>query len=205
MRYGPVVQISVPGLDEPLSWALAPASVTVVDGTVIVEAGPKSDVFVDPQTSEVTATAPRALAAVPDGDFQLLARVRVDFRSTYDAGVLVIWFDERHSAKLCFELSPQGRPTIVSVITRGVSDDANGWPVAGDTAWLRISRIGATWALHAGVDGEVWALARYFRLDSDLPARLGILAQSPLGAGCTVRFDQLSVVSRRLEELRDGS
>jgi hypothetical protein len=31
------------------------------------------------------------------------------------------------------------------------------------------------------------------------------LAQSPVGEGCTVRFDQLSVVEHRLAELRDGS
>ena len=60
--------------------------------------------------------------------------------------------------------------------------------------WLRISRVGAAWALHAGVDGQTWALARFFRLDSDLPAQVGILAQSPVGDGCTVRFDQLAVV-----------
>lgn len=206
LGYGLAMDILVRGWDTPLSWAVQPAGVAVgEDGAVTVEAGPKTDVFVDPQTSVVTATAPRALMTVPDGDFQLLARVKVDFRSTYDAGVLLIWFDERHSAKLCFELSPQGQPTIVSVITREVSDDANGWPVAGDQTWLRISRIGATWAFHASADGKVWALARYFRLDSQLPARVGILAQAPLGEGCTVRFDQLEVRAHRLADLRDGS
>jgi len=206
MEYVAAVEIIVPGLAEPLRWALPPAGVTVADaGTVTVEAGPRTDVFVDPQTSDVTANAPRALAPAPAGDFQLSARVKVGFRSTFDAGVLLVWFDERHSAKLCFELSPQGVPTVVSVITKDVSDDANGWPISGDEVWLRISRIGATWALHAGVDGNTWALARYFGLDSDLPAQVGILAQSPAGEGCTVRFDQLSVVEHRLAGLRDGS
>lgn len=118
---------------------------------------------------------------------------------------MVVWFDEQHYAKLCFELSPQRAPTVVSVITRGVSDDANGWPITGDEVWLRISRVGAAWALHAGTDGRTWALARHFRLDSDRPAQVGILAQSPLGEGCTVRFDQLAVIEHRLAELRDGS
>lgn len=177
----------------------------VADGSVTVESGPRIDVFVDPQTGEVIATAAQALAPAPAGNFQLSARLKVGFRSTFDAGVLLVWFDERHSAKLCFELPPQGKPTIVSVITRGVSDDANGWPVTGDEVWLRISRIGAAWALHAGADGRTWALARFFQLDSELPAQVGILAQSPLGDGCTVRFDQLTVVEHRLVELRDGS
>ncbi len=206
LGYVAAVEISVPGLEKPLTWALAPIRATSVDsGTVTVEAGPQTDVFVDPQSGEVIATAPRAMAPAPAGDFQLSARVTVEFRSTFDAGVLLVWFDERRSAKLCFELSPQGVPMVVSVVTRGVSDDANGWPVSGDEVWLRISRIGATWALHAGTDGRTWALARYFHLDSELPAQVGILAQSPVGEGCTVRFDQLAVVEDRLADLRDGS
>jgi hypothetical protein len=48
-------------------------------------------------------------------------------------------------------------------------------------------------------------LARYFRLEAQLPARVGILAQSPLGEGCKVRFDHLEVRAHRLAELRDGS
>jgi uncharacterized protein len=48
-------------------------------------------------------------------------------------------------------------------------------------------------------------LVRAFRLESDLPARIGVLAQSPLGDGCTVTFEHLSVVKRRLADLRDGS
>jgi uncharacterized protein len=206
VEYILAVEIAVRGLVKPLTWAMAPTGVTLAaDGSVTVESGQRTDVFVDPQTGAVTATAPRALAPAPDGDFQLTARVKVGFRSTFDAGVLLVWFDEHHSAKLCFELSPEGVPTIVSVVTRGVSDDANGWPIAGDEVWLRISRIGATWALHAGMDGRTWALARYFQLDTGLPAQVGILAQSPLGEGCTVHFDQLAVVEHRLAGLRNGS
>jgi regulation of enolase protein 1 (concanavalin A-like superfamily) len=206
VEYVSAVEISLHGLTKPLTWALVPAAVTLADGGMVtVESGPRTDLFVDPHSGEVIATAPRALASAPDGDFQLLARVKVEFRATFDAGVLLVWFDERHTAKLCFELSPQGVPSVVSVVTNGVSDDANGWPVAGEEVWLRISRIGATWALHAGPDGQTWALARYFRLDQDAPAHVGILAQSPLGEGATVRFDQIAVVEHRLAELRDGS
>jgi hypothetical protein len=46
---------------------------------------------------------------------------------------------------------------------------------------------------------------RYFRLDQDALAHVGILAQSPLGEGARVRFDQIAVVEHRLAELRDGS
>jgi regulation of enolase protein 1 (concanavalin A-like superfamily) len=51
------------------------------------------------------------LGDVTEGDFQLSARVTAGFASTFDAGVLLLWLDERRWAKLCFEFSPAGEPT----------------------------------------------------------------------------------------------
>ena len=98
----------------------------------------------------------------------------------YDAGVLLLHAAERQWAKLCFEYSPQLRPTAVTVVTRGTSDDCNSFEVDGTTLWLRITRSGAGWAFHASADGGWWRLLRYFALSSD-PAemvRVGFLAQS---------------------------
>ena len=63
----------------------------------------------------------------------------VDFAATFDAGVLLLWVDERHWGKLCFEFSPAGEAMVVSVVTRGVSDDANAFMVTGRSVWLRVS------------------------------------------------------------------
>lgn len=46
----------------------------------------------------------------------------------------------RHWAKLCCEFSPAGEPMIVSVVCRGVADDANAFIVPGRPVWLRIGR-----------------------------------------------------------------
>ena len=94
---------------------------------------------------------------------------------------------------------------IVSVVTRGVSDDANGRVVAGDTVWLRVSRIGAGCALHASGDGERWELVRHFALDAPDGLAAGFLAQSPTGEGCTATFDDVRFAAEPLAELRDGS
>src|SRR5580704_17213624 len=134
----------------------------------------------------------RARARARAGDFTLAAQVSVEFASTYDAGVLLLHAAERQWAKLCFEYSPQLRPTAVTVVTRGTSDDCNSFEVDGTTLWLRITRSGAAWAFHASADGEWWRLLRYFALSSD-PAemvRVGFLAQSPAGEGCAATFDQ---------------
>ncbi|MCW2940903.1 MAG: hypothetical protein JWN00_3888 [Actinomycetia bacterium] len=170
-----------------------------------VTAGPDTDMFVDPADGAATLTAPRLTGAV-EGDFQLSARVRVGFGSVYDAGVLSLQADDRHWAKLCFEYSPQRTPMVVSVVTRGVSDDANGFVVEGDEVLLRISRLGAAYAFHASVDGgRFWQLIRYFDLDTTRPVEVGFEAQSPTGPGCTVTFSQISFLPNRLADLRDGS
>src|SRR5262245_37295518 len=110
----------------PLSWSTPPAAWYPVDTGLRIEAGPVTDLFADPGGGLATLNAPRLQGPVGPGDFQLAARVTVGFGGTYDAGAFLVWADRSHWAKLCFELSPQGQPMIVSVVTRGRSDDANG-------------------------------------------------------------------------------
>jgi len=130
----------------------------------------------------------------------------VDFATTYDAGVLLLWVDERRWAKLCFEFLPMAEPMIVSVVCRGVADDANAFVVAGRSVRLRVSRVGPAYAYHACVDGQSWQLIRYFSIDDDpVRALVGFEAQSPTGEGCSVTFDEIRFVSERLAHLRDGS
>ena len=120
--------------------------------------------------------------------------------------MLLLWLDERHWGKLCFELSPAGQPMIVSVVCRGVADDANAFPVPGRTAWLRVSRLGGAYAYHASLDGTTWQMIRVFALGDEAPGgRIGFEGQSPTGDGCGATFDQIKFVPERLADLRDGS
>ena len=184
---------------------------TVTDDRVEVLAPPHSDIFVDPSGESGTAAetllnAVTLLGAPGEGDFVFAARVRADFRATFDAAVLLLWADERHWAKLCFERSPAGSLMVVSVVTRGVSDDANSFTVDGDEVWLRISRVGRVFALHASTDGGWWHFVRAFALGDDLgEVRLGFEGQSPTGDGCAVRFDRASFARTTLGDLRNGS
>jgi regulation of enolase protein 1 (concanavalin A-like superfamily) len=158
--------------------------------------------FVSPQGDPPVLNAP-ALVGRVDGDFTLRARVQVEFAASYDAGALLLYGDEGRWAKLCFEFSPQREPMVVSVVTRGVSDDANGAVVDGDTVWLRVARVGSAYAFHSSLDGKTWSFARHFALDGEL--EVGFEAQSPTGEGCAVRFDEIRFDKRTLQDLRDGS
>jgi regulation of enolase protein 1 (concanavalin A-like superfamily) len=107
--------------------------------------------------------------------------------------------------KLALERSPQGRAMVVSVVTDGLSDDANGRVVEGGAVWLRISRIAAACALHASDDGVRWDLVRHFAFAAPDGLTAGFLAQSPTGDGCAATFDGFEYVAQTLADLRDGS
>lgn len=187
-----------------------PAAWRIGADRLAATAPPRTDLFIDPSgTSGVAAESMlNAVTALGDpgiGDVVLSARVTVGFRDTFDAGVLLVWIDDRRWAKLCFEQSPADEHMVVSVVTRGTSDDANGEVVGGDSVWLRVSRIGRMFAFHASSDGAAWRFARAFTFDTDEPARLGFEAQSPVGDGCEVVFDDVRFERRTLGDLRDGS
>src|SRR5262245_54804380 len=102
--------VSLPAIPAPLRWWLAPAAWNMgEDGALSITAGALTDLFVSPQGDAVTLNAPRLLFA-PQGDYTLSARVTVGFEATYDAGVLLVYAEERIWGKLCFEYSPQGQP-----------------------------------------------------------------------------------------------
>jgi uncharacterized protein len=184
-------------------------------GAVTVRAQPHTDIFIDPGSGSADAGAVNAesmlnavtlLGDVPEGDFQLSARVTVGFASTFDAGVLLLWLDERRWGKLCFEFSPAGEPMVVSVVCRGVSDDANAFAVRGRSVWLRVSRVDRVYAYHASLDGTAWQLIRVFVLDDETSRdKIGFEGQSPTGDGCSVTFDEIRFLPERLGDLRDGS
>ena len=203
---------NVPGVPFPLtpsagsSWNIEPDK-----ESISITAAAHSDIFIDPRSDpQLDAgsllNAATLLGSPPSGDFQLRARVTVGFASMFDAGALVLWLDQRHWAKLCFEFSPAGEAMIVSVVSRDVADDANAFVVEARSVWLRVSRIDHAYAYHASTDGKHWRMIRYFKLESgSATATVGFEAQSPTGDGCAVRFDEIAFRGERLAELRDGS
>jgi uncharacterized protein len=186
------------------SWLAEPARASLEGEVLTLSAGPRTDWFVDPGSGTVTLNAPAAVCTL-EGDFSLSARVAVDFATTFDAGALVLWDEDRCWAKLAFEMSPQRRPMVVSVITKGESDDCNSAEVTAGYVWLRVSRLGKAHAFHASHDGQHWLFVRHFRLNGSGEARVGFEAQSPTGDGCRAHFSDISYSPGALRDLRDGS
>ena len=194
---------AVPG---PMEWLNQPLRAEVVaDNGLTVTADARTDWFADPAGEIEADNAPVALFTPPPSTFLLSARVTVPFAAPADAGVLMVFIDASRWAKLCFEYSPQRRPIVVSVVTRGVSDDANAAIVENDSVWLRIHRNAGVLAFHYSTDAHFWHLVRYFTLGSAEGLRTGFSAQSPTGEGCSVTFSDITCTPGTLTNVRDGT
>jgi regulation of enolase protein 1 (concanavalin A-like superfamily) len=189
----------------PMRWLAEPVHWRAEGSMLELAAGAGTDWFNDPSGEREPMLNGPVLVGDAAGDYVFRARVGVRFESTFDAGALMVYASKKLWAKLCFELSPDSEPMIVSVVTRGASDDANGFVVTGDAVWLRIARCGTAFAFHASTDGRTGRLVRHFTLGDDVEPAVGFEAQSPTGEGCLARFDDIRFEGRRLRELRDGS
>ncbi len=176
-----------------------------------MEAQPQTNYFVNPDGSPADHTAPVAALVVEAPVFSLYARVSTRLGSLYDAAGLIVETGDPAGGsvgewgKCVIELSPFLRPTIVSVVTREVSDDANGEELRTPEAHLRVHRNGPILAFHWSVNGAVWKLARLFSLKGmDGPLRAGMIVQAPMGDALTAVFSGICLETGVPIDLRNG-
>ncbi len=182
----------------PVKWEPLP------EGGIRVTVPARADYFRDPAGTMVRDNAPFLWKQVT-ADFVAQANVRPAFNSTYDSGVLMVRHDEENWAKLCFERTDFGTTAAVSVVTRGVSDDANGADLSVPDIWLQIARAGSVFALHYGLDGRAWRMVRIFQLAVPPTIKVGVVAQCPVGPGTTVDLLSFTVEERTIANLRAGA
>lgn len=187
-----------------LAWEHAPTDWELLEGGGIrVTVPAKADYFRSPDGEKVNDNAPFLWTAVT-GDFVSRALVRPTFNTTYDSGVLMVRHDEKTWAKLCFEKTDFGTTAAVSVVTRGLSDDANGADLDTPELWLQIARAGNVFALHYSLRGQTWRMVRIFSLDVPPEVRVGVVAQCPAGEGTTVDLLHFSVDAGTPTDIRAG-
>lgn len=164
-------------------------------GGIRVAVPPDTDYFRDPAGEKIRDNGPY-LWLPATGDFVARLHVRPTFAGMYDAGGILVWQDERHWAKLCFERTNFGTTAAISVVTRELSDDGNGADLAAPEVWLQVCRVGDAFGMQYAQDGAQWRKSRRFHLPLPPTVRVGLLAQSPKAAGTTVDFLWFSVESR---------
>jgi len=194
----------ISGIPGSLSWMNTPLNWSYKHNELVITAGEKTDMFVDPKQTYKVLNVPRALF-LPSDTFLLSSQVQVDFQSDFDAGVLMVYGNDHCWAKLCFEFSPQKKPTIVSVVNKNNSDDTNHLVIDTNKIYLRIAGLGDnTFAFHYSSDSHYWHLIRYFSLDKKTEIRIGFSSQSPTGEKCTSIFSDITYKATRLLHIRTG-
>ena len=186
-------------------WMNKPKSVETVNGIMSVTVDENTDFFIDPVTGESTASAPLLYQEVV-GDFVATALVEPDFSSKWNAGALMVVIDEDNWIKFAFENSDATGRSIVSVVTKNVSDDANGVIIEEhDKIWLRMIRKGDIYSMHWSLDGSTYFMARLTKMPSANAVKLGLEAQVPVGKSATHKFHYFGVEARSVEDLRAGA
>ena len=180
------------------------SKIEINENSLKIEALPKSDYFIDPASGVKILNAPYFYTKTSK-DFVLKAKVSRTFKSTYDACVLMVQSSETCWVKLCFELTDLGNNAVVSVVTNGVSDDANGVNIQGDTVYMQIAKKEDIFALHYSNDGIDYKMVRFFKLPMSETFKVGFVAQSPTGEGGSCLFEEIQFTNSTLKDMRKGS
>ena len=139
------------------------------------------------------------------GDFVLSAKVQPQFTKNFDAGGLFIYDLPKKWIKLEFEQTDLGYPSIVSVITDGMSDDCNGERMDGlESVYLQIIRKNDYWMLHYSLNGKKWKFVRYFKLKMKSEVKIGLEAQAPVGKSCKVIFSKIKISENEIINMKKG-
>lgn len=187
----------IEGLPGPLIWQHPPTSWKVEGGKTLSITGGKQTDWYDSAMNEAPRDNSTRLLFKPTDDFELSAKVNVDFHSQWDSGVLVLYVNDSLWAKLCFEMTLEKHPAIVSVVTRGLSDDNISIPIKGSSVYLKMTKSGHAIFFFASEDGQNWSIVRIFSLGDHLDLRAGFSSQSPTGEGCTTTFTQIRYLPKK--------
>ena len=180
----------------------------VKNGRLTLLAPPKSDFFYNNDAASETGISPENLSNAPfyytevSGDFVLTVKVSVDFVDTYDAAAVMVMKNDHTWVKSCFEKTDFNTRAVVSVVMNQFTDDANGNNIDGNSIWLKVVRIGQSFALHYSVDGESFNMTRVFTLPVEETVKVGFVAQAPVGNGGERHFEHFTLEKKTLENIR---
>lgn len=176
-----------------------PVALVVNDSMVRIEAKGKTNMFNNPNGISRVQDAPMVLFT-PKGDFTLRAKVTGDLKAIYDVAALVVYQDENLWAKFCYENSVDKVPTIVTMVTRTLSDDCNNIS-AGSFAYMAVVRKGNEFKFLYSADNKKWQMLRHFNLDVTKPLKIGFAAHGSRGDGFTGKFTEIKYSDKALEDM----
>ena len=195
--------ISQKNIPFPLYWENKPLQYEISDHSVMITAGPKTDMFRDPNVTYNTDNAPKLLFR-PDTDFVFSTSINHAFANKWDAGAIVVKQDSLNWVKFCFEKDYTGANRVVSVVTKNISDDCNSVELKSNKVYFKIAKADNVITLYYSEDNKKWLLVRHFQFNETMPIQLGLLAQSPTGDACKVVFGDILYINKKISDPYSG-
>ena len=172
------------------------------DSIIKITSKEKTNLFNSPGNNFYRQNAPMLLFH-PNSNFVFTAKVRADLREVYDVAALVIYENKDLWAKLCYENSINKEPTVVSVVTRKLSDDCNSVKIEGGFVYLAMVKKGDEFSFHYSVDNRNWELVRHFNLECDSTnLMIGFAVHCSRGDKFSAEFSDISYSNQLLENMR---
>jgi len=109
--------------------------------------------------------------------------------ATFDAAVCTAAERDDPSAKPCYERAPDGRHIAFPVVTRGVSDDPNGWCADTSTLASPLTGVDRALAFRTSTDAFRWGDVRWLALRRCDGACTVSSIQAHACSGCTAAFE----------------
>lgn len=195
--------LKIPGIEKNISWVNKPQEYYVTDNGIQIIAGEKTDMYIAPDYSYAIDSAPRALFD-SDKDFIFSTAIQHSFANKWDGGAIVLEADKDNWIKFCFEKDYTGAKRVVSVVTKGISDDANSIEFSQNIAHYKMAKKEDTVYLYVSKTGKDWYLVRAINFKFNKVLKLGLLAQSPEGKVNAVSFSNVKYSASTIKDFWVG-
>lgn len=187
------------GIPRSLMWENKPKGYNINKSSIVIVSGEKTDMFRDPNVTYNTDNAPKLMFKA-DSNFILSAAVEHSFTSKWDGGALVLKLDSLNWVKCCFEKDYTGARRVVTVVTKGISDDCNSVKVNSNKVYFKIAKANNVITIYYSLTGAKWFLIRHFTFDAYNNLNVGFLSQSPTGKECKVKFSDINYVIKKIKD-----
>jgi len=191
--------VKISSIPHVLCWDNAPVKYSIQNNILTIVAGPKTDMFRDPNVTYNTDNAPKLLF-IADTSFILSAAIQHSFLNKWDGGAIVLIEDSLNWIKFCFEKDYTGAKRVVSVVTKGISDDCNSVEIKSNKVFYKIAKADNVITLYYSVDNIKWLLVRHLQFNNTKNLKIGFLAQSPTGNDCEVKFSNIHYLAKKIKD-----
>lgn len=182
-----------------LIWENKPKHFDSNKNSFTIVAGYHTDMFRDPNVTYNTDNAPKLMFKA-DANFVLSCSIEHSFSNKWDGGAIVIKQDSLNWVKFCFEKDYTGARRVVSVVTKGISDDCNSVEIKGNKVFYKLAKADNVITLYYSLNGTNWYLIRHLQFDANDNLQVGFLAQSPTGNSCSVKFANISYKNKKIKD-----